>query len=118
MISQLSVNISTHFDGEHTAIITGCALCTLEDGNPKKGQDSIIKLLKAVDEHIPTPVRELDMSFLIIENTSFIKGRGTAATGGVERGAINSADEGEALGHGSNTKTAVTGNVTMLLYET
>lgn len=99
------------YDGENTPIITGSALCALEDRNPELGRDSIIKLLEAVDEYIPTPARDLDKPFLLpIEDNFSIPGRGTVVTGRVERGTIKTGDEVEVVGHGSKAKTIVTGN--------
>lgn len=104
------------YDGENTPIITGSALCALEDRNPELGRDSIIKLLEAVDEHIPTPARDLDKPFLLpIEDNFSIPGRGTVVTGRVERGTIKTGDEVEVVGHGSKAKTIVTGNTRLLV---
>ncbi|KAL9981507.1 hypothetical protein ACROYT_G010214 [Oculina patagonica] len=98
------------YDGDNTPIITGSALCALEDKNPEMGKDSILKLLEAVDEYIPTPARDLDKPFLLpIEDVFSIAGRGTVVTGRVERGTIKSGDEVEVVGHGSKAKTIVTG---------
>lgn len=103
--------LSTYgYDGDNTPIIIGSALCALEDKKPEIGRDSIIKLLEAVDEHIPTPTRELDKPFLLpIEDVFSISGRGTVVTGRVERGVIKNGDEVEFVGHGVKTKTTVTG---------
>jgi len=98
------------YDGDNTPIIVGSALCALEDKNPEMGRDSIIKLLEAVDEYIPTPARELDKPFLLpVEDVFSIAGRGTVVTGRVERGVIKNGDEVEFVGHGSKIKTTVTG---------
>ena len=103
--------LSTYgYDGDNTPIIIGSALCALEDKKPEIGRDSIIKLLEAVDEHIPTPARELDKPFLLpIEDVFSISGRGTVVTGRVERGVIKNGDEVEFVGHGVKAKTTVTG---------
>lgn len=104
------------YDGENTPIITGSALCALEDRDPELGRDSIIKLLQAVDEYIPTPTRDLDKPFLLpIEDNFSIPGRGTVVTGRVERGTIKTGDEVEVVGHGSKAKTIVTGNAWTLV---
>ena len=106
------------YDGDNTPIITGSALCALEDKNPEMGRDTIVKLLEAVDEHIPTPARDLDKPFLLpIEDVFSISGRGTVVTGRVERGTIKSGEEVEVVGHGSKVKTIVTGNTKTLLVE-
>lgn len=105
------------YDGDNTPIITGSALCALEDKNPEMGRDSIVKLLEAVDEYIPTPARDLDKPFLLpIEDVFSIAGRGTVVTGRVERGTIKTGDEVEVVGHGSKAKTIVTGNVRTLVF--
>lgn len=63
------------FDGDNIPIICGSALCALEGKQPEIGRDAILKLLEAVDEHIPTPVRDLDKPFLLpVENTYSIPG--------------------------------------------
>ena len=98
------------YDGDNTPIIIGSALCALEDKNPEMGRDSIIKLLEAVDEYIPTPARDLDKPFLLpIEDVFSIAGRGTVVTGRVERGVVKNGDEVEFVGHGAKTKTTITG---------
>lgn len=100
------------YDGDNTPIITGSALCALEDRNPEVGRESITKLLEAVDEYIPTPQRDLDKPFLLpIEDVFSIPGRGTVVTGRVERGTIKSGDEVDVVGHGSKSKTIVTGKM-------
>ena len=72
--------------------------------------NSIKKLLEAVDEWIPTPVRDMDKPFLMpIENTYSIAGRGTVVTGQVERGMVKKGDEIEIVGYKSKVKTTVTG---------
>lgn len=66
------------FDGENIPIICGSALCALEGKQPEIGRDAILKLLAAVDDHIPTPVRDLDKPFLLpVENTYSIPGKVT-----------------------------------------
>ena len=103
------------YDGENTPIVIGSALCALEDRNPEMGRESIIKLLEAVDKHIPTPTRDLDKPFLLpVEDVFSISGRGTVVTGRVERGVIKTGDEVEFVGHGSKIKTTVTGTIKFL----
>lgn len=98
------------FDGEQVPIIMGSALCALEGRNPEIGENSIRKLMAAVDEHIPTPVRDLDKPFLMpIEDVFSIAGRGTVATGSVERGVLTKGMEVEIIGFGSTKKTIITG---------
>jgi elongation factor Tu len=87
------------FDGEKTPVVIGSALCALEGRNPELGSASIMKLLDAVDAHIPQPVRELDKPFLLaVEDVFSIAGRGTVVTGRIERGTIAKGDEVEVVG--------------------
>ncbi|XP_031574648.1 uncharacterized protein LOC116308379 [Actinia tenebrosa] len=98
------------YDGDNTPIITGSALCALENKNPEMGINAIMKLLEAVDGHIPTPTRDLDKPFLLpVEGVFSIPGRGTVVTGRIERGVIKKGEEVEFVGHGSKIKTTVTG---------
>ena len=96
------------FPGDKTPIIKGSALKALE-GDPEAVK-SIEELMKAVDEFIPTPVRELDKPFLMpIEDVFTISGRGTVVTGRIERGVVNLNDEVEIVGIRDTKKTIVTG---------
>jgi len=98
------------YDGDETPIIVGSALCALENKKPEMGVEAIHNLLDAVDNHIPTPKRDLDKPFLLpIEDVYSIAGRGTVVTGRIERGIIKKGEEVEIVGHMSNTKTIVTG---------
>ncbi|KAJ2825506.1 translation elongation factor Tu, partial [Coemansia furcata] len=70
------------FDGDNTPVISGSALCALEGRNPELGAEAIKKLMDAVDEYIPTPVRDLEKPFLMpVEDIFSIAGRGTVVTG-------------------------------------
>lgn len=109
---------SYEFDGDATPFIHGSALKALEAviANPKvqKGEDKwvdkIWDLMDAVDTYIPTPERELDKPFLMpVEDVFSITGRGTVATGRVERGRIKVGTEVELVGFGDTKKTTVTG---------
>ena len=96
------------FDGDNTPIIRGSALKALE-GDPKYVK-SIEELMDAVDEWIPTPVRDNDKPFLMsIEDVFTITGRGTVVTGRVERGQLKLNDEVEIVGIKPTQKTVVTG---------
>ena len=96
------------FDGDNTPIIRGSALKALE-GDPKYVK-SIEELMDAVDEWIPTPVRDNDKPFLMsIEDVFTITGRGTVVTGRVERGQLKLNDEVEIVGIRPTQKTVVTG---------
>lgn len=96
------------FDGKNTPIIYGSALKALE-GDPK-WEAKIHDLIKAVDEWIPTPTREVDKLFLLaIEDTMTITGRGTVVTGRVERGELKVGQEVEIVGLKPIRKAVVTG---------
>ncbi|KAG0170868.1 translation elongation factor Tu [Apophysomyces sp. BC1034] len=98
------------FDGENTPIIQGSALAALEERDPEIGAEAIKKLMAAVDAHIPTPVRDLDKPFLMpVEDVFSISGRGTVATGRVERGTVYKGSEIEIVGMGPTIKTTLTG---------
>ena len=96
------------FDGENTPIIRGSALKALE--GDAKWTPAIKELLDAVDTWIPTPAHEFDKPFLMaVEDVFTITGRGTVATGRVERGKLNLNDEVEIVGIRETKKTVVTG---------
>lgn len=98
------------FDGEHTPIVTGSALAAMNDTTPEIGKETILKLMQAVDDYIPTPDRALDKPFLHpVEDVHSIAGRGTVVTGRVERGCVLKGQEIEVVGFGSKIKAAVTG---------
>ncbi|KAJ3291786.1 translation elongation factor Tu [Rhizoclosmatium sp. JEL0117] len=98
------------FPGDKVPIIMGSALCALNDTNPELGEQSIVKLMNAVDEFIPVPTRDLDKPFLMpVEDVFSIAGRGTVCTGRVERGVITKGAEVEIIGFGQTLKTTVTG---------
>jgi elongation factor Tu len=96
------------FDGDNAKIVQVAALPALNGDATWKA--SIKKLLATLDAEIPEPVREVDKPFLLaVEDVFSIKGRGTVATGRIERGVIKVNDEAEIVGYGSNAKTIVTG---------
>ncbi len=96
------------FDGDNTPVIRGSALKALE--GDAKYVEAIDKLMDAVDEWIPTPVRDTDKPFLMsIEDVFTITGRGTVVTGRVERGQLKLNDEVEIVGLKDTKKTVVTG---------
>jgi elongation factor Tu len=96
------------YDGDNAPVVRGSALLALQ-GKPE-GVDSIVNLIKAVDDYIPEPVREIDKPFLMaIEDVFSIKGRGTVVTGRIERGVVNVGDEVEIIGFVDTRKTTVTG---------
>ncbi len=99
------------FPGDEIPIIHGSALKALESGDPNSewGQ-KITELLEAVDSYIPEPEREIDKPFLMpVEDVFSITGRGTVATGRIERGIIKVGDVVEIVGMGSEKSTTVTG---------
>jgi elongation factor Tu len=98
------------FPGDEIPIIRGSALAALEGRDPEIGHDSILKLMQAVDDYIPTPERPVDQPFLLaIEDVFSISGRGTVVTGRVERGIIKVGEEVEIVGIRDTQKTTVTG---------
>jgi elongation factor Tu len=97
-----------NFNGDNAPIIRGAALPALQ--GEAKWEESIGKLLEALDSYIPEPVREIDKPFLMaIEDIFSIKGRGTVATGRIERGIIKVNEEVEIVGFSDTKKTVVTG---------
>ena len=98
------------FPGDDIPITQGSALFALEGRNPEVGHDSILKLMDAVDAYIPQPERPVDQPFLMpVEDVFSISGRGTVATGRVERGAVKVGEEVEIVGLRPTVKTVVTG---------
>ncbi len=96
------------FDGDNAPVVRGSALKAMQ-GDPE-GEQTIMNLLKALDEWIPEPVRDTDKPFLMaIEDVFSIKGRGTVVTGRIERGVIKVGEEVEILGFRDTKKTVVTG---------
>ncbi len=98
------------FPGDEIPIIRGSALKALEGDTSEIGSVSIKKLLDAVDNYIPVPEREIDKPFLMpIESVFSISGRGTVATGRVDRGKVKVGGEVAVIGFGKTIKTTVTG---------
>ncbi|OCC22777.1 translation elongation factor Tu [Croceicoccus estronivorus] len=101
---------SYDFPGDDIPIIKGSALAALEGRDDEIGKNSILELMKAVDEYIPQPDRPVDKPFLMpIEDVFSISGRGTVVTGRVETGVVNVGDEVEIVGIKDTQKTTVTG---------
>ena len=101
---------SYDFPGDDIPIIKGSALAALEGKDEETGKNSILELMKAVDEYIPQPDRPKDQPFLMpIEDVFSISGRGTVVTGRVERGVVNVNDEIEIVGLKDTQKTVCTG---------
>jgi elongation factor Tu len=101
------------FPGDEIPVIAGSALKAMECGcgtRECESCSSIMELMDAVDDYIPTPARDVDKPFLLaIEDVFSITGRGTVVTGRIERGIIHTADEVEIVGIRPTKKTVVTG---------
>ena len=98
------------FPGDDTPIIRGSALKALEGDKGELGEPSIMALMEAVDSFIPEPQREVDKAFLMsVEDVFTISGRGTVATGRIERGRVKVGEEVEIVGMKATVKTVVTG---------
>ena len=98
------------FPGDDIPIIRGSALKALEGDKGELGAQAIMKLMEAVDSYIPQPARDVDKPFLMpVEDVFSISGRGTVATGRVERGQVKVGEEVEIVGIKATTKTVVTG---------
>jgi len=98
------------FPGDDIPVIPGSALAALEGRDDNIGKESILALMKAVDEYIPQPERAVDGAFLMpVEDVFSISGRGTVATGRIERGIVKVGEEVEVVGIKDTTKTVVTG---------
>ncbi|MGL4443605.1 MAG: elongation factor Tu [Alsobacter sp.] len=101
---------SYEYPGDDIPIIKGSAHQAMIGQRPEIGESSIRALLKAVDEYIPTPARDIDKPFLMpIEDVFSISGRGTVVTGRIERGVINVGDEVEIVGIRDTKKSICTG---------
>jgi len=101
---------SYEFPGDTTPIIKGSALAAMEDRDEEIGKNSVLELMKAVDEHIPQPDRPKDKPFLMpVEDVFSISGRGTVVTGRIEQGVVNVGDAIEILGIREVQKSTCTG---------
>jgi elongation factor Tu len=101
------------FPGEELPIIRGSALAALESSSTDVGAPeyaSILELMTAVDDYVPTPKRSIDQPFLMpVEDVFGIKGRGTVVTGRIERGVVKVGEEVEIVGMAETRRTVVTG---------
>ncbi len=101
------------FPGDDTPVVAGSALKALEEakeGTVGEWGEKVLALMDAVDEYIPTPERDTDKDFLMpVEDVFSISGRGTVATGRIERGVVKVGDEIEIVGIRDTQKTTVTG---------
>jgi len=101
---------SYKYPGETTPIVKGSALAAVEGRDEEIGKNSILELMKAVDEFIPQPVRDVDKPFLMpVEDVFSISGRGTVATGRIESGVIKTGEEVEIVGVTETKKSVCTG---------
>ena len=101
---------SYEFPGDTIPIIKGSALAALEGKDDEIGKNSILELLKAVDEYIPQPTRVTDKPFLMpVEDVFSISGRGTVVTGRIEQGVVKIGEDIEILGIKETQKTVCTG---------
>ena len=101
---------SYEFPGDTIPIIKGSALAALEGKDDEIGKNSILELMKAVDEHIPQPTRVTDKPFLMpVEDVFSISGRGTVVTGRIEQGVVKIGEDIEILGIKETQKTVCTG---------
>jgi elongation factor Tu len=98
------------FPGDEVPVVVGSALKALEGEEGELGEQAILELMRAVDEYVPAPERDVDKPFLLaIEDIFTIQGRGTVATGRVEQGKLNLNEEVEIVGIRPTRKTVVTG---------
>jgi elongation factor Tu len=98
------------FPGDDTPIIIGSALKALEGDTSELGEPSVARLLEALDNYIPQPKRAIDQPFLMsVEDVFSISGRGTVATGRIDRGIVKVGDTVEIVGIRDTAKTTVTG---------
>ena len=101
---------SYKFPGDKIPIIKGSALNAVEGKDDATGKNSILELLKAIDDHIPQPTRPKDKPFLMpVEDVFTISGRGTVATGRVEQGVVKTGEEVEIVGIRETKKSVCTG---------
>ena len=101
---------SYKFPGDKIPIIKGSALAAVEEKDEAIGKNSILELMKAIDEHIPQPTRPKDKPFLMpVEDVFSISGRGTVVTGRVESGQIKTGEEIEIVGIRETRKSVCTG---------
>jgi len=98
------------FPGDDTPVIKGSALKAMDSGGEGPDVECIQELMEAIDSFIPEPERDIDKPFLMpVEDVFSITGRGTVATGRIERGIVKQGEEVELVGMGADRKTVVTG---------
>src|SRR5207248_7038768 len=95
---------------EEIPIIRGSSRPALDNPTDPKASQPILDLVKAMDDYIPEPVREIDKPFLMpVEDVFSIEGRGTVGTGRIERGKVKIGDKVEIVGFGAKMTTTITG---------
>src|SRR5881394_2661435 len=98
------------YPGDDIPIIKGSALAAVEGRNPEIGENSVLELMKAVDEYIPQPARAVDKPFTMgVEDVFSISGRGTVVTGRIDQGVVKVGEEVEIVGLRDTQKTICTG---------
>jgi elongation factor Tu len=98
------------YPGDDIPVVRGSALKALDGDKGELGEQAILKLMDEVDRYIPQPERDVDKPFLMpVEDVFSISGRGTVATGRIERGRVKTGEEVEVVGVKATTKTVVTG---------
>jgi len=98
------------FPGDDIPIVKGSALEALNNPDDDEKAGAVLELMKAVDDYIPTPTRDIDKPFLMpVEDVFSITGRGTVGTGRIERGVVKTGEEVEIIGLGIKKKSVVTG---------
>jgi len=101
---------SYQFPGDDIPIVKGSALAAVEGKTPEIGENSILELMAAVDSYIPQPERPVDLPFMMaVEDVFSISGRGTVATGRIDRGIVKVGEEVEIVGLRPTQKTVCTG---------
>ncbi len=101
---------SYNFPGDDIPVVKGSALKALEGDQSEIGEPAILKLVEAMDDYFPLPIRDIEKTFLMpIEDVFSISGRGTVVTGRIERGVIEVGQEVEVVGLRPTQKTTVTG---------
>ena len=99
-----------NFPGDDIPVIRGSARAAMEGTNEEIGKKSVLELMQAVDDYIPTPERALDKDFLMpVEDVFTITGRGTVVTGAISQGTIHVGDKVEIIGMGEKLDTTCTG---------
>jgi elongation factor Tu len=105
---------SYEFPGDDIPIVRGSALAAMEDRDEALGANQILELMKAVDDYIPTPARELDKPFLMpVEDVFTITGRGTVVTGRIEQGQVKTGEKVQLIGVKPEVKETVCTGVEM-----